>query len=383
MIAHDHIASNTPKADLIRFRSLGEGFVKRPMEVVFITLNDKARYEEVDYKGAKLYKIPLVSKKRMVQLICFALLLLPALLRTSQRDPFHILFLNSVFSIPAATIYRALSRNGLLQFDLMGLLSEERFPLTPKTVWKRIAKKGLILLENFLLTRMDFITTINEQHKKLLQRRTTRPVEVIRDGVPEEVLSEEWIPLKKAKDLGKMVIIFVGQINHSRLDPILKTFPALLKEFPNLQLQVVGSGPQLSRYLGMANVLGIRGHVLFEGHLSHEKMFDVLAKADIAYSDDWSIHGFPMKIFEYMAMGKPMVIEGTESVKELLIDHVNALLYKSDAELEEKILTLIRDGELRKRIGKNARQMVDAHTWEKRVEALTSIYQHYLGSREN
>jgi glycosyltransferase involved in cell wall biosynthesis len=66
-----------------------------------------------------------------------------------------------------------------------------------------------------------------------------------------------------------------------------------------------------------------------------------------------------------------------------LIDHVNALLYKSDAELEEKILTLIRDGELSKRIGENARQMVNAHTWERRVEALTSLYQHYLGREEN
>jgi glycosyltransferase involved in cell wall biosynthesis len=137
----------------------------------------------------------------------------------------------------------------------------------------------------------------------------------------------------------------------------------------------------LVKYRERVDSSGLRDHVIFEGPIPHEKIFEYIADADIAYSDVRVTHGFPMKIFEYMAMGKPMVVEGGESVKELLTDRIHALLYESEAELTEKILTLVRDGELRKRIGENARQVSNAHTWEKRGEALTSIYEQYLGGK--
>ena len=76
----------------------------------------------------------------------------------------------------------------------------------------------------------------------------------------------------------------------------------------------------------------------FYGHVPHEKIFDYIAKADIAYSDDWSVIGFPMKLFDYMALGKAIVAEGTESVKELVTDRVNGLLYTNESELKEEIL---------------------------------------------
>jgi glycosyltransferase involved in cell wall biosynthesis len=81
-----------------------------------------------------------------------------------------------------------------------------------------------------------------------------------------------------------------------------------------------------------------------------------------------------MKLFDYMAAGKAIVAEGTKSVKEILTDGVNGLLYTDEGELKEKILTLARDAALRKRLGEAARRVMDEHTWEKRVEALGAIY---------
>jgi glycosyltransferase involved in cell wall biosynthesis len=173
-------------------------------------------------------------------------------------------------------------------------------------------------------------------------------------------------------------VIFVGQISDSRLDTLFRIIPNVLAEFPNLELQVVGSGPQTNRYIDMVGSLGLRDKVIFKGHLSHEKIFDSIGIADIAYSDVRSVNGFPMKIFEYMAMGKPVVAESTEGIRELLIDHGNALLYQNGRELEEKILALTKDSRLRKEIGESAKQMMRQHTWEKRVEALSSIYRQYL-----
>lgn len=374
MIAHDQVENTEPRADFIRFKSLGESLARSYADVVLITLNDQGRYEEGDSMGLKVYKIPLLSKIRMIQLMVFSIFLLPALFRARAGQRFDIVFLNSIFSIPAAVLFRFLSGGGFLQFDLMGILSEEKFLLKRKNFWTKIGKRACSFLENFLLSRVDFITTINHRHKQIIESRIRRPVYVIRDGVHEDLLRQSLNLREGEKDTAKIVIIFVGQLNHFRLDVLFKAMSDLIVESPYLHLQILGSGPQLDRYKRMTSSLGLKDNVSFEGYISHEKIFDYIARADIAYSDDWSINGFPMKIFEYMALEKPVIAEGTESIRELLKDNENALLYENEKQLKEKILVLARDGELRRKIGKNGRQMIKDHTWEGKGMALHLIY---------
>lgn len=380
MIAHDQVENTEPRADLIRFKSLGESLAKSYADVVLITLNDKGRYEKGDYRGLKVYKVPLLSRIKMIQLIVFSMCLLPALFRARAGQRFDIVFLNSIFSIPAAVLFRFLSGGGFLQFDLMGILSDEKFLLKRKNFWTKIGKKICSLLENFLLSRMGFITTINDRHKQIIESRVRRPVYVIRDGVHEGLLRQSANLREGEKDTGKILIIFVGQLNHFRLDALLRVMTDLVVESPSIHLQILGSGPQLDRYRRMTSRLGLKGNVSFEGYVPHEKIFDYIARADIAYSDDWSINGFPMKIYEYMALEKPVVAEGTESIRELLKDGENALLYENEGELREKILILAQDGELRRRIGENGRQTVKGHLWERRGAELYSVYRRHVES---
>jgi glycosyltransferase involved in cell wall biosynthesis len=378
MIAHDQIEKNNPRADLVRFRCLGETLTKHSIDVVFVTLNNTFTYEEGYYRSLKVYKIPVLSRIKLIQLICFITFLLPVMLRARRGGRFDIIFANSILSIPSVLIFKWLYGYGIIHFDLMGILSEESFLRGPRNFWAGTGKKIFSSIENALLSRVDFVTTINEKHKQMIMDRITRPVYVIRDGVHEEALKQAPLCKNNQSSIPKTVLIFVGQISHFRLDPLLRIMPGLLAECRDLQLKVVGSGPQLARYIDMAKSLGLRDKVVFEGHVSHEKIFDYIEMADIAYSDDWSVIGFPMKIFEYMAMGKPVVAESTESIKELLIDRFNALLYEDEEELKEKIIDLVKDSQLRMEIGENAKQMMQHHTWEKRVESLNSIYRRYL-----
>jgi glycosyltransferase involved in cell wall biosynthesis len=378
MIAHDQIEKDNPRADLIRFRSVGETLAKHGFDVIFITLNDKGQHQEGYYKGSKVYKIPLLSKIRIIQLIGFSVLLLPVMVRARRAGKFDIIFLNSILSVPGVAIFRWLSGYGTVQFDMMGIVSEERFRERAGTFASSIAKKILSSVENYLLRRVDFITTVNDRHRQIILSRVIKPVYVVRDGIFEAVLER---PAKKGEreNHSSIVIIFAGQINHFRLDLLFGIMPALLSEFPNLQLKILGSGPQWKRYVDLANSMGLRKTILFEGHVSHERIFDFIEKADIAYTDDWSINGFPTKIFEYMAMGKPVIAQETESIKELLVDDDNALLYKDEEELKKKILALSRDERLRREIGENGKRMMKDHTWEIRVKTLTSIYLKHQG----
>ena len=382
MITHDQLEKRNPRADLIRFKSLGKTLAKRSIDVVYITSGERRRYEEGAYEGSKVYKVPLFARSNMIQLFFFYIFFLPVLFRAKQGGGFDIIFVNSIFTIPVAWILKWLSRDAHIQFDLMGILSEEKFIRRPKNFWYNTAKKALSSLEDFLLSHVDFITTINDQHKRLLIERIKKPVYVVRDGVFESVWTNSPRVEKDPVRDSNIILIFTGQINYFRLDPLFKILPNLIAEAPDLQLQILGAGQQLRRYREMIFNLGLEEHVEFCGHVPHERIFDYIARADIAYSDDWSIIGFPMKLFDYMALGKAIVAEGTESIKELLTDQVNGLLYTNEAELKEKILTLARDEAFRKKLGDTAKKMMNQHTWEKRVETLCLIYQKFISRME-
>jgi glycosyltransferase involved in cell wall biosynthesis len=381
MITHDQLEKQHPKADLIRFKCLGETLAKSSIEVVYVVTNGKARFEEGFYKGSKVYKIPFVTQMRMIQVVCFYLFLFPLLLQIRRHGKFHIIFVNSIFMVPFGLMFKWMSGNCCIQFDLMGILSEEKFLRLQKNLWFRITKKLFSSFENILLSRVDFITTINDQHRQILLKRTSRPVYVIRDGVFESILEQPAYLTKDSGNRSKMIIIFVGQVNHFRLDPLFKVLPELIAELPNFQLLVLGAGSQLARYKEIVKLLGLKEQVTFCGYVPHEKIFDYIASADIAYSDDWSVIGFPMKLYDYMALGKAIVAEGTESIRELLTDRVNGLLYRTDAEMKEQIMTLAKDAALRKSLG-TARRMMDQHTWEKRVEVLGLIYKQFIHRME-
>jgi glycosyltransferase involved in cell wall biosynthesis len=382
MITYDQLEKRNPRADLIRFKSLGKTLAKRSIDVVYITSSEKRRYEEGAYEGSKVYKVPLFARSNIIQLFFFYIFLLPVLFRAKQGGGFDIIFVNSIFTVPVAWILKFLSRNARIQFDLMGILSEEKFIRRPKNFWYNTAKKALSSLEDFLWSHVDFVTTINDQHKNLLFQRIKKPIYVVRDGVFEAVWTNPPRVEKDPVQDSNIILIFTGQINYCRLDPLFKILPTLIAEVPRLQFQVLGEGPQLIRYKEMALNLGLEEHVAFLGHVPHEIIFDYIEKADIAYSDDWSINGFPMKLFDYMALGKAIVAEGTESVKELLTDQVNGLLYMNEAELKEKILKLAKDAALREKLGKAAKGMMDQHTWDKRVGELKLIYQQFISQME-
>jgi glycosyltransferase involved in cell wall biosynthesis len=310
-------------------------------------------------------------------LLCFYLFLISVLVRIKRYGRFHIIFINSVTMVPYALIFKLFARGRCIQFDLMGILSEEKFLKLPKKSWHTVVKKIFSSFEDLLWSQVDFITTINDQHKHILRNRIRRPIYVIRDGVFESFLKHPPVEMKYPLYPSTLVLIFIGQINHFRLDPLFKVLPDLITELPNLKLHVLGAGPQEERYKAIVKSLRLSEHVIFYGHVPYEEIADSLAKSDIAYTDDWSIIGFPMKLFDYMALGKAIVAEGTESIKELVTDQVNGLLYLNETELKEKILKLAKDTALRGKLGKAAKGMMSEHTWEKRVETLKDIYQKF------
>jgi len=80
----------------------------------------------------------------------------------------------------------------------------------------------------------------------------------------------------------------------------------------------------------------------------------------------------PLKLFEYMAVGRPIVASDLPSIREIL-NESNAVLVESSNphELAEGIKKVLSNKELADRISKQALKDVESYTWEKRAENIT------------
>jgi glycosyltransferase involved in cell wall biosynthesis len=111
--------------------------------------------------------------------------------------------------------------------------------------------------------------------------------------------------------------------------------------------------------------------------LPHAEMPKYLGACDILVSphgrqaDGGEFFGSPTKLYEYMAMGKPIVASRVGQIGEVLVDGESALLVGPDDPdaLSAAIVRLIDDAGLRENLGRAARQAAETrHTWRQNAE---------------
>ena len=117
-------------------------------------------------------------------------------------------------------------------------------------------------------------------------------------------------------------------------------------------------------------------NVLILGHKSHQDVPFYLRAADMlilpnsAKDGDANLYTSPMKLFEYMASGTPILASDVPSLKEILNDE-NALFVKPDdpQALSAGIRKAFLDPALMHR-AKQAKKDVEQYTWQVRAEAV-------------
>ena len=104
------------------------------------------------------------------------------------------------------------------------------------------------------------------------------------------------------------------------------------------------------------------------------KAADVLVLPNSAKEDISKFYTSPLKLFEYMASGRPIVASGLPSIKEVLNQN-NAFLVEPDnpQKLAEGIEKALRDHDLADRISRQAYLDVQNYTWTKRAENILNF----------
>jgi glycosyltransferase involved in cell wall biosynthesis len=105
---------------------------------------------------------------------------------------------------------------------------------------------------------------------------------------------------------------------------------------------------------------------------------DVLVSPHGRQADGGEFFGSPTKLFEYMAMGRPIVASAVGQIADVLVDEDSALLVPPDdpPALCGAIVRLVDNACLRVRLGSAARQAAaQRHTWVRNAERVLECLQ--------
>src|SRR3989344_176509 len=209
---------------------------------------------------------------------------------------------------------------------------------------------------------------------------------VAQDGVDIDEfnvnIDQNEIRIKLRLPLDKKLLGYIGSFKTMGMEKGLGVmFEAVLKlKDDDLRLVLVGgSDKDADSYSKLAESLGIKDKIIFVGRIKHSEVPNYLRAFDILLAPfpdlkHYRLYMSPLKIFEYMASGRPIVASDLPAIREVLSGD-NAVLVKPDRAGSPAggIGRAINDPGLAEDISQAALRDIKNYTWQKRAVSIKNF----------
>lgn len=247
-------------------------------------------------------------------------------------------------------------------------------------------RKSLVLsglarrLEMQSYRNCDVLICISNALKEIVVQDAGIPSEkvlVVPNGVDTEFLNPDNQSPKRL--FAGFTLGFVGNLAvWQGLDLLLKTISSLREdEGVQINVVIVGDGLLRKEWETLANNLELSSQVRFIGQVARTEIPALIAGFDIGYSGhllkEGEVYYSPLKLYEYMAMGKPVVASAVEDARSLVREGETGFLFEP-GDLQGIKQALIRAFEAQEKLsqmGRMARaEVVANHSWQARVQTI-------------
>jgi glycosyltransferase involved in cell wall biosynthesis len=179
------------------------------------------------------------------------------------------------------------------------------------------------------------------------------------------------------------VLGFVGYIREWHGLPHIVDLMAADETLKHTRLLVVGDGPGRAALERRAAALGVAERLQVTGIVGRDELAPYIRAFDIALQPEVTPYASPLKLFEYMALGRAIVAPNAENIREVLTDDHNCLLFEPDdaQSLGAAVRRLVGDGALRQRLGAAAVATIAARdlTWRHNAESAARLIDELRG----
>ncbi|UCC43749.1 MAG: glycosyltransferase family 4 protein [Candidatus Zixiibacteriota bacterium] len=222
------------------------------------------------------------------------------------------------------------------------------------------------------LAERPVITVYRGRHFNVISESTAD--DIAARGVPRKDISvihcgidrEVYAPDSAVSKYEDPTILYLGRIKkYKSIQHLLIAFRRVRQQLPTSRLMIVGAGDYLDNLKKLADSLGITEHVEFPGFVSREEKVDRLRRAHVSVLPSLK-EGWGLTNIEANSVGTAVVAADSPGLRDSVRDGETGYLYEygNTEMLAEKLLTLLQDQELRRRIENQAMAWAETFNWD-------------------
>lgn len=181
----------------------------------------------------------------------------------------------------------------------------------------------------------------------------------------------------KIKD-GSFNIVFVGRLaKEKNVDLLLSAQKEIIKKNKNINLIIIGDGPDMEEYKETSKKLGIDKNTFFTGKVPWEEVPLYYRIADVfATASTTETQG--LTVIEAMAASVAPICIDDESFRNTVIDGLNGRIFKTEDEYVKIVLDLSKDKKTLSQLQRQARLNAEVHSSKYYGESVLDVYKHAI-----
>ena len=289
---------------------------------------------------------------------------------------------NTIFFIEMSSIggYFAIAGFSGYVLDVHGIVFDEiSYATLPWYIPKNFYRRYMAFVEKVAVKRAAKVITVSEAMAEFIIDEWKIPEDKI-SIIPNGYFASRVANIiEKGVKESKGMVTFVGLLaKWASVDKIIRVANLLKNE--EATFYIVGDGT--SNYFQELKELahGYRSaNVIFSGSVPINEAYEMIARSEVVLlpfpKSLCTDVACPIKVLEYMAFGKAMVLDEVSDISRSLKEKNAALVSDPDNEEEfaENIRLLLKDTALRKRIGDNAKILAEEYSWEIQGQKLAQV----------
>ncbi len=261
----------------------------------------------------------------------------------------------------------------------------------------RISLRVMDRIERFSMPKADKIIVVTSRLKEILPKEYGVPsdkIVVIKNGANTDLFKPTDVTeARRELNLSRSdhYVCFVGRLwQMQRVGHLIKSAPLILEELPDTKFLIVGDGVMKQELISFADEVGVSDTMIFTGIVPHQEVPIYINASDVCVIlEDKNFRSerlgaSPLKLYEYMACGKPVVVSNVEGASEDVADAGFVFDITNVNEMARAVVTLLKNEQLRKEMGKRGREIaVEKYSWRIIAEQVAKVCQSAIKAKEN
>lgn len=277
------------------------------------------------------------------------------------------------------SLYRLLKMDALLNMFRSNIKIGNNLDKIERKKKKSFKSNLIYKLTNMLYESGRLIISPSHLIKnELISQGVKTPIEVVSNGMnltrfKSDVRTEPQSPAK---------ILHVGRISFEKnCEVVLRAFALMIKDKPDLTLDIIGDGPALKSLKTEAKQLGIAEKVNFPGFISYDTLPEVYPRYDLFLTAS-TMETQGLVVLESMACGLPCIGVNSYALPELIHHEQNGYIVEpfDHIKMAEHALALLSDKETYRSFSEESLKISKEHEVQLCASRLEAIYKQVIES---